>query len=203
MPELLLSSALTAELVALYQGLQNEYDQVAGRLPLTCTACPDNCCDSWFFHHTYSEWAYLWQGLRQLEQQTLAQIIVRAEDYLRQSEEQLAQGQRPRILCPLHEQGRCSLYGHRLLVCRMHGIPATLTRPDGQTLRFPGCFRCQQIVEARYQQPAEAPAMNRTQLFSGMAALEARLTNGNRQLYPKIKKTLAELIVQGPPVVGG
>lgn len=203
MQELTLSSALTTELDALYQGLQADYERVASSIPLTCTDCPDNCCDSWFFHHTYSEWAYLWQGLRQLDAQTLARLTVRAEDYLRQSQEQLAAGQRPKIICPLNEQGRCRLYEHRLLVCRMHGIPATLTRPDGQSLRFPGCFRCQQIVEERYRLPAEAPAMNRTQLFSRMAALESRLTGGNRQLYPKIKKTLAELIVQGPPMVGG
>ncbi|CAK8717180.1 MAG: hypothetical protein CDV28_10116 [Candidatus Electronema aureum] len=196
---LTLPSELKAELAAIYQALQEEYERVAERIPLTCHDCPDNCCDSWFHHHTYSEWAWLWQGLRQLDEPILARITARAEDSIRQSQEQLAAGQLPRIMCPLNEEGRCSLYEHRLLVCRMHGIPATLTRPDGKQLRFPGCFRCQEIVQENYRSEHEAPTMDRTQLFTQLAALESRLLGGDRQLYPKIKKTIAEMIVQGPP----
>jgi Fe-S-cluster containining protein len=105
-------------------------------------------------------------------------------------------------MCPLlNEKGLCSLYQHRMLVCRMHGIPATVTRPDGQAMRFPGCFRCQEIVREKYSPENEAPAMNRTQLFRQLAALESRLLEGRRHLYPKVKKTIAEMIVEGPPAV--
>lgn len=201
MLELSLPPKLTEELAAIYQTLQEEYDRTATRIPLTCAGCPDNCCDSWFYHHTYSEWAYLWQGLRLLQEQVLAQIVQRADDYVRQSQDQLAAGQRPRLLCPLNEGGLCALYQHRLLVCRMHGVPAVMTRPDGQSLRFPGCFRCQEIVQEKYHQEDAALAMDRTQIFIRLAELENSLLHGQRQRVPKVKKTIAEMIVQGPPVI--
>ncbi len=201
MPELSLPAQLTAELAAIYQILQEEYERTAAQIPLTCSGCPDNCCDSWFYHHTYSEWAYLWQGLRLLEEQVLEQIVLRAKEYVQQSRDQLASGQRPQLLCPLNENGLCALYQHRLLVCRMHGVPALLTRPDGQSLRFPGCFRCQKIVQDTYSQEDAAPAMDRTKIFFRLAEVENQLLSGKRQLFPKVKKTIAEMIVQGPPLI--
>jgi hypothetical protein len=199
--EITLSPELTNELSAIYQAMQEEYEQVADKIGLSCAGCPDNCCDSYFLHHTYSEWAYLWQGLNLLDQETREQIINRAKEYLAQSAEPLAQGKHPQLMCPLNNNGLCCLYEHRMLVCRMHGIPATLTRPDGQTMRFPGCFRCQEIVEKKYTAEDDAPAMDRNQLFRRLVALESSLLEERRHLYPKIKKTIAEIIVHGPPKV--
>jgi hypothetical protein len=201
MDELNLPPELAAELAALCKGLEEDYRRVAAQIPLSCQDCPDNCCDSWFFHHTYCEWAWLWQGLRQLEAETLTRIVRRAEDYLRQSQVRLAVGQRPQLMCPLNEGGLCALYEHRLLVCRMHGVPAALTRPDGQQLRFPGCFRCQETVRERHGDDSTAPRMDRTRLFTGLAELENRLLGGSRQCFPKVKKTIAEMIVLGPPLL--
>ena len=201
MPELTLPPDMAAELAAICSNLEEDYRRVAGQISLRCEGCPDNCCDSWFFHHTYCEWAWLWQGLRQLEAGALERIVSRAEDYLRESQAQLAAGRRPQLLCPLNENGLCGLYEHRLLICRMHGVPAVLTRPDGQHLRFPGCFRCQEIVREKYTDEDAAPAMDRTQLFTKLADLETRLLGGSRQRFPKVKKTIAEMIVLGPPVI--
>ena len=102
-------------------------------------------------------------------------------------------------MCPLNESGRCGLYSHRLMICRTHGVPATLTRPDGQLLRFPGCFRCQEIVTSTYAHEADAPAMDRTILYKRLAQLESRFLGERRGLLPKIKLTIAEMIVGGPP----
>ncbi|XCN73806.1 MAG: YkgJ family cysteine cluster protein [Candidatus Electrothrix aestuarii] len=202
MKKITLSPQLTTEIEAIYQAMQEGYEQVASQVGLTCADCPDNCCDSYFLHHTYSEWAYLWQGLGQLNSEELADITERAKAYIAQCAEPLAQGRLPQIMCPLlNEKGLCSLYQHRMLVCRMHGIPATVTRPDGQPMRFPGCFRCQEIVREKYSPENEAPAMNRTQLFRQLAALESHLLEERRHLYPKVKKTIAEMIVEGPPAV--
>lgn len=201
MPELTLPPDMVAELAEMYTRLEEDYRRVAGELALSCADCPDNCCDSWFFHHTYCEWAWLWQGLRQLEAEALARIVCRAEDYLRESQAQIAAGLRPQLLCPLNENGLCGLYEHRLLVCRMHGVPAVLTRPDGQHLRFPGCFRCQEIVREKYASEEAAPAMDRTRLFTELADLETRFLGGSRQRFLKVKKTIAEMIVLGPPVI--
>ena len=199
--EILLPPELSQEIAEIYQAMQEGYDKVAEEIPLSCEGCPDNCCDSYFLHHTYSEWAYLWEGLRRLDSKALERIKKRAKEYVRLSAEILASRERPQLMCPLNEDGLCVLYQNRMLVCRMHGIPATLIRPDGQSMRFPGCFRCQQIVGETYEQETDAPAMDRTQLFRRLAALESRLMGERRHLYPRVKKTIADMIVEGPPAI--
>ena len=141
MKELTLPPELSCEIREIYDSMVAAYDEVAGAVTLTCDGCPDNCCDSYFLHYTYSEWAYLWMGLRALGDEQLDRILGRARDCVAQSRMQISRGERPTIMCPLNEAGRCTLYVHRLMICRTHGVPATLTRPDHQLLRFPGCFR--------------------------------------------------------------
>ncbi|MDX9835226.1 MAG: hypothetical protein RBT36_08445 [Desulfobulbus sp.] len=199
MKELTLPPELSCEIREIYDSMVSDYDEVAHGVTLSCDGCPDNCCDSYFLHYTYCEWAYLWQGLRGLGDEQLDRILHRARDYVAQSREMILRGERPTIMCPLNEAGRCALYAHRLMICRTHGVPATLTRPDGQSLRFPGCFRCQEIVGERYAVETEAPAMDRTILFQRLAQLESRFLGNRRDLHPKIKMTIAELIVNGPP----
>lgn len=199
MKELFLPPELSCEIGEIYESMAADYDTVAQAVTLTCRGCPDNCCDSYFLHYTYSEWAYLWEGIRALDDARIDRIMQRARDYVTQSRLLIAQGERPQIMCPLNEKGLCSLYEHRLMICRTHGVPATLTRPDGQHLRFPGCFRCQEIVQVKYAAESEAPAVDRTILFKRLAQLESRFLGDKRGLFPKIKLTIAEMIVGGPP----
>jgi hypothetical protein len=199
MKELFLPPALSCEIGEIYASMATAYDEVAGILPLTCQGCPDNCCDSYFLHYTYSEWAYLWEGIRALDDARLDRILQQAKDYVEQSRVLIARGQRPQLMCPLNDQGLCGLYQHRLMICRTHGVPATLTRPDGQHLRFPGCFRCQEVVNTAYATEADAPTMDRTILYQRLAQLETRFLGGKKGLFPRIKLTIAEMIVAGPP----
>lgn len=201
MKEITLSPALSGELAAIYAAMELEYDVVAGQINLTCSGCPDNCCDSYFLHYTYSEWAYLWEGMRTLDHATRDRIITRSTQYIEESRSILERRERPRLMCPLNDDGLCSLYSHRLMICRLHGIPAAMTRPDGQTLKFPGCFRCQEIIQKKYAQEADVPFMNRTAMLSKIAALESELLGGRRHLFPKVRRTIAEMIVDGPPLV--
>ena len=199
MKELFLPPELSCEIGEIYDSMEVAYDEVASAIALTCDGCPDNCCDSFFLHYTYCEWAYLWEGIRALEDDKLDAIMQRAKDYVEQSRSMIAKGERPQIMCPLNEEGRCGLYSHRLMICRTHGVPATLTRPDGQLLRFPGCFRCQEIVSTAFSIETDAPAMDRTILYKRLAQLESRFLGDKRGLMPKIKMTIAEMIVSGPP----
>lgn len=202
MKEIFLSPAMSRELADIYTAIELQYDQVAGTIGLTCSGCPSNCCDSYFLHYTYSEWAYLWEGIRALDDDTLETIIERSKDYVDESRAIIAHGERPQLMCPLlDDQGLCSLYSNRLMICRLHGIPAAMTRPDRQTLKFPGCFRCQEILLEKYEQETDVPFMDRTELLGKVAALESDLLGGKRHLFPKVKKTIAEMIVDGPPRV--
>lgn len=200
MKELVLPELLLVELEQIYGKLQQQYSRVAGELDFSCEGCPDNCCDSYFLHYTYAEWAYLWIGLKQLSAEKQRQLADRAHRYLLECEKALDAGKRPEEMCPLNEKGLCLLYKHRLLVCRTHGVPARLTRPDGQTLRFPGCFRCQELVGSRAAEKP-LPEVERTALLQKLARLEGRLLENRRHLLPKIRMTIAEMLVKGPPTL--
>lgn len=184
-----------AKIADLYSRMEKAYDIVARQLDFTCQGCPDNCCDSYFLHHTYVEWSYLWEGLMALEPACRQAIENRAADYAAACEAALARDERPQLMCPLNEEGRCSLYLHRLMICRMHGVPSSLTFPNGQTKKFPGCFRCQEIVAGR---PA-VPSVERASLFRELVALEQELLGNRQGELPKIKKTIADMILLGPP----
>lgn len=200
MKEVILPEILVRELAAIHRELQDEYEKVAKELDFSCTGCPDNCCDSYFLHHTYAEWAYLWIGFRQLDAARQEALEGRCRSWLEQCDRAMAMGERPQVMCPLNEDGLCMLYEHRLLVCRTHGVPARMTRPDGREMQFPGCFRCQEIIEVDYpgQQP---PTVVRTPLFHKLAVLENDLLEGKRHLLPKLRITIAEMLVKGPPAL--
>lgn len=198
MKELVLSEKLVGELEDIYRKLQLEYSRVAGELDFSCDGCPDNCCDSYFLHYTYAEWAYLWLGVNQLSEESQQQLFDRARSYILECEKGLEDDSRPEVMCPLNEKGLCILYKHRLLVCRTHGVPAKMTRPDGHTLRFPGCFRCQEIVEASPGGKV-VPQVERTALLQQLARLENNFLENRRHLLPKIRMTIAEMLVKGPP----
>lgn len=198
MKEITLSSDAKGELEDIYSELQKEYERVAAEIGFSCTGCPDNCCDSYFLHHTYAEWAYLWEGVKALEQEEQDGLIERATKYLSDCEAAMRRGERPQVMCPVNNNGLCQLYKHRLLVCRTHGVPAKMTRPDGQSMLFPGCFRCQDIVEEKGLKDVLMP-VERTPLLMRLAALENSLLCMKRHLYPKVKLTIAEMLVKGPP----
>jgi hypothetical protein len=195
--EIILKPEFARQVAELYQDMEAAYDQTAKAFDFSCSGCPDNCCDSYFLHHTFTEWAYLWHGLKSLDSNQLHDISQRAAEYLVESEAALVQGKRPLIMCPLNRDGLCALYPYRLMICRLHGIPATFTRPDGKKLEFPGCFRCQEIVSA--DNPV-AP-LDRTQFFRRLVELELDLLGHRRTAAPRVKLTIAQMIVMGPPTL--
>ncbi len=200
MKKIALPFELLKKLQEIYRTLEEEYDRVAGELVFSCRDCPDNCCDSYFLHHTYVEWAYLWMGLQELESEDLAEIEVKAGEYIQRCAKAEIRGERPQVMCPLNREGLCILYGHRMLVCRTHGVPARMRRPDGRVLRFPGCFHCQDIVE-KADGKVEDLSVDRTPMLYQLAQLEAELLDHRRHLLPRVKMTIAQMIIKGPPTI--
>ncbi|WP_419174185.1 hypothetical protein [Desulfosediminicola sp.] len=201
MKELVLPADLTQRLESLYVEMEKQYNNVARALEFGCEGCSDNCCDSYFLHHTHAEWAYLRQGFLLLDQEQQETVLARSKEYLEQSQKILAKGERPQIMCPLNENGLCILYKHRLLVCRTHGVPARMRRPDGQTLEFPGCFRCQEIVAEREKSGLKTPRVDRTKHLTELVNIESELLEFKRHLYPRVKLCIAEMIVKEFPTI--
>ena len=196
-----LSPDLSARFARLYEDMECSYDEVAALIGLTCTGCPDNCCDSYFMHHTYIEWGYLWEGLNELPPEKQQEILRRAQQYEQECISAGQRGERPQAMCPLNEGGRCMLYKHRLMVCRTHGVTASMTRPDGQKLEFPGCFRCQEILEEEGNDRPAAPVMDRTDLLRRLVLLEQEFLQSKHHVLPRVKMTIAGMLVSGPPSV--
>ena len=190
-----LPAEFSGRVAELYRAMEAAYDEVAADLGFSCGGCPDNCCDSFFLHHTYTEWAYLWQGLHTLSASQLQHVRDKSRAWVMAAEEAIARGERPAMMCPLNSGGRCTLYPYRLMICRLHGVPAAFTRPDGKRVEFPGCFRCQeQLVGEK-----AAVVLDRTEFFRRLVELEMRLLGARRGTLPKVKMTIAQMIVQGAP----
>jgi hypothetical protein len=195
--EIELSPEVVIQVKELYRDMEAAYARTARELDFSCSGCPDNCCDSFFLHHTYTEWGYLWLGLKTLDSDQLQTIQARAKNYVVTTEAAFARNERPTLMCPLNADGLCTLYPHRMMLCRLHGVPAAMARPDGKKLEFPGCFRCQELPHA--ENPI--PPLDRTPFLQRLVRLEVDLLGSRRMTAPRVKLTIAQMIVKGPPLL--
>lgn len=185
------------KLADLYQRMEETYQKHAELLGLTCLNCEDNCCKSYFHHHTYLEWAYFWEGLQKLDLEIQENIKQKAKAYVEHLKECLTLGKKPELMCPVNEKGLCILYSHRLMICRLHGVPNFFIAPGGVIREFPGCFKSQKLV----QQKKEIKLLDRTPFYQELANLEVDFLGTKRNKLPRVKLTLAEMIVLGPPKI--
>jgi Fe-S-cluster containining protein len=174
----------------LFEQMDAAYDCTSAKSGFVCSGCEDNCCRTRFYHHTLVELLYLQSGLVALPPRQQRRIRERARAAARQMETLERDGLPVRVMCPLNEEGRCILYGHRPMICRLHGIPNTLRRPDGRILTGPGC-------DNYYLQcgPADGDPLDRTPLYAAMADLERRLRD-RLGFNSKIKLTVARMILE-------
>lgn len=183
-------------LADLYARMEDAYRTVASQAGLSCAECEQNCCTGYFQHHTHIEWACLWRGLNQLPQTRQDTVRERARNYVRDTRAALAAGAPPATMCPLNDRGLCSLYQHRLMICRMHGTRNIIAMPDGAVRNFPGCYR---FVALQKDAGDEAPFLDRTPFYRELAALETEFRRRASRALPRVNMTIAEMIVLGPP----
>lgn len=188
--------AVFRKLTALYGRMDQVYAAVAQAIGLNCADCPDNCCTSFFQHHTYVEWAYLWKGLESLPEDRRQGYKTRAAIYVREAQNALSLGQRPQLMCPLNDQGLCGLYEHRLMICRLHGVRTVSVRMDGARQEFPGCFKAQELYMGR----TDVTVLDRTALYRDLAQLEVEFLGFKLRQLPRVDLTLAEMTVRGKPL---
>ncbi|MFZ5426832.1 MAG: hypothetical protein ACOZEN_07645 [Thermodesulfobacteriota bacterium] len=183
---------LSRKLAALYGKMAQSFAKAAPE-GFTCDGCTQNCCVSYFQHHTHIEWHYLWEGLSALPEAKREEYVNRARDYVLKSSEALSRGEIPKEMCPVNEDGKCGLYEHRMMICRMYGVPNFLVGRSGLK-QFPGCPVCMEMIGGR-----EIDRVDRTVLYRELAQLEMEFLGSRRNMAPKVDMTLAEMILAGPP----
>lgn len=180
---------LQRQVIDLFEQMDRAYDAAAEASGFLCSGCEDNCCMTRFYHHTLLELLYLKEGLAQLPHEQLAKVRAQAEAVVAKTADLVKNDAPIRIMCPLNKAGRCILYAHRPMICRLHGIAHMLRRPDGQVQSGPGC-------DDFYTQCGTSPAgqLDRTPLYIALAQLERQLRE-TLDVKQKIKMTIAEIIL--------
>lgn len=154
---------------ALYETMDALYDEVSKSYDISCQGCAENCCTQRFFHHTFAEELYLQHGLQHMPADLVQQIMQRAEQVIAAYDEEVRQGAITPIMCPANVEGLCAIYPYRPMICRMHGMPLTLTRPDGETATAGGCTPFDRLF------PNPSARIDRTTPYTTLAQIEADL----------------------------
>lgn len=185
---------LLQRLEALFDEMDRAYSAVADQYGFHCSGCADNCCLSRFAHHTLLEYLYLVEGMGTLETETAAALSQHAVAVAVQMADVDRSGEPLRSMCPLNRQGRCLLYRHRPMICRLHGIPHELRGPAGSFVRHPGCDvffdHCRERGQTDYI------PFDRTPYYRRMAMLEQdlrRLTGYTEKIKLTVAQALATL----------
>jgi Fe-S-cluster containining protein len=190
------TNAFFDQLTRLFARMDHAYNETALGLGFECRGCRDNCCRTLFYHHTLAEFLYLRRGLAELPTPEQVRIRTRAADaHHRTMAADPAIGS-PRIMCPLNTEGRCVLYSHRPMICRLHGIPHFFHLPDGRRQTGPGCADFESHCGS-----SGAPGLNRTPLYQALSALE-RDIRVLAQFSGRLKMTVAEILID-ERVAGG
>ncbi|MFP4446211.1 MAG: hypothetical protein ACLFPD_08205 [Desulfosudaceae bacterium] len=180
-------------LAQLYDNMDEAYDRLAAQYGFSCAGCQENCCRTRFYNHTWLEFYYLARGLAEQPPAERRRIEKRAADCCREVAAAEAADQTPRVMCPLNDEGWCGLHAHRLMICRLHGIPYEFSPPGRQRVYGEGCA----VFSQRHQDQPYLP-FDRTPFYMELSALERefRLAAG---IDGKIKLTIAEMILRARP----
>jgi len=175
----------------LYSSMDAAYARAAEYYGFRCGGCSESCCEERFYHYTIAEHLYLIEGMDSLDRETAGEVLVRAEGAVGLYRLHDLRGGPERVPCPLNFNSLCRLYEYRPMICRLHGIPHRLRKPGGSEQTGPGCRRfAEEIATAGLSEPM----FDRTEYYSGMAALEIelrRLVNFNG----RCRKTVAEMVI--------
>ena len=162
----------------LYADMDRAYETVAETYGFVCRGCADNCCRTRFHHHTLLEYFDLNDACRRL-----------AADRQRAVNDRVAMREAG-APCPLWQDERCLVYARRPMICRLHGLPHRLHRPDGTAQTGPGCDAFHRCCGPALQR------LDRTPFYRQMAALEGELRQA-LDFGGRVCMTVAEMIASG------
>jgi hypothetical protein len=174
------------KLKTIYGFMDRAYGDSSAFYSFDCQGCPDNCCTTYFFHYTIAEYLYLLQGFWTLEEGMKEEIMRRAKNMCNPLK-------KDNYLCPINLGDRCLVYPYRTIICRLHGLPFEVQRPDGQKDEGPGCAKFEKertIKGLLYRR------IDRTPFYTDLANLEREIRT-EIGYFEKFKKTIAEMIQDG------
>ncbi len=179
-------------LVALFSQMDAAYNRIAAQYGFQCNGCKDNCCRSVFFHHTFVEKAFLLYGFSQMDLKRQKEMRQKGGTYISRTflgspTQTIPARKSLKLMCPLNQDGRCTLYFFRPMICRLHGLPHQLTRPADKTVvRGPGC------TAGKFDDKPYIP-FDRTPFYVQMAGIEQsfRKKTGHTR---KIRETIAHML---------
>lgn len=179
---------ILSDIKSLYEKMQSAYASVANHYDFTCQGCTENCCTQRFFHYTWAEHLYLLEGMRNADKELAGEIVLRARGVVSayaKEEDPLAPEP---LMCPVNFDGLCSLYEHRPMICRMHGLPHRVRNPQGHESREGGCGRFEAMgIKVDWR-------VNRSPHYTALARIESQLRK-ERMLTGNLRLTTAEMII--------
>ncbi len=170
------------QLAFIYVQMDNAYNKISRNLEFDCLNCPDNCCHQTFYHFTWIEYLYLLKGLCALPDKAKEQI-------LKSSLDNCSSAPSAKPVCGANQKSLCRLYAHRPMICRLHGIAHSLTRPDGRTVTGPGCFRFEALQTSR-----KVVRLDRTPFYANLAKLE-QLTRERLAVTLSFRMTVSQMLI--------
>ena len=174
-------------LTNLYKQMDKTWNEIARLYDFQCNGCKDNCCRSLFFHHTHIEKAYLLHGFNRLEPYKRTEVRASAEEYVKATFSAGQDIKSLKIMCPLNEEEKCTLYSYRPMICRLHGLPHEVRIQGPMPITGKGC-------KAGCFDNKTYITFDRTPFYQQMAQLEASWRRENGQT-DKIKETVAHMIL--------
>jgi Fe-S-cluster containining protein len=170
----------------LFADMDASYARAAAAAGFDCRGCEESCCRSRFYHHTLIELLYLQEGVRALPPAARHEIRAAAQSAVAAA----AADPEARPMCPLNAGGRCRIYAHRPMICRLHGVAHELHPPGRPIVIGPGC-----VEYERSRGPArQGERFDRTPLYARLAGLESGLRE-SEGLRRRIRMTIAEMLL--------
>ncbi len=172
----------------LYIKMDNAYDEAASHYGFECNGCEDNCCKSFFYHHTYIEKDYLLSKAKDFSHDQRVSLKKSAGLYL----DEISQGsieKKNKPVCPLNSNSKCILYNQRPMICRLHGIPHHLKIPGREIQKSPGCNAGSPLFNLTTYY-----SFDRIPFYKKMAEIEKEYKNSISKTS-KIKQTIAHMLL--------